>query len=96
MVEVLAPKLRGIGLGDELLIHDARNRIGCVDGLRLRDQLLEFLKFRDLAAQHGFFVRASFEERRSWLLQHHPQALMLDDSSLQSVWDRARKLYIEP
>ena len=95
MVDVLAPKLRGIGPGEELFIHDARNLIGYVDGLRLRAQLLEFLKFRVLAAQDGFFVRASFEERRSWLQQHHPQALMLDDPSLQSVWDRAHKLYTE-
>jgi|TARA_B100002052_G_scaffold202374_1_gene184714 hypothetical protein len=95
VVEVLAPRLRGIEPGSELLIHDPSNRIGCVDGPRLRAQLLEFLKFRVLAAQDGFFVRSSFEERRSWLRQHHPQALMLDDISLQSVWNRAHDLYTE-
>ena len=95
VVEVLAPRLRGIEPGSELLIHDPSNRIGCVDGPRLRAQLLEFLKFRVLAAQDGFFVRSSFEERRSWLRQHHPEALILDDTSLQSVWDRAHELYTE-
>ncbi len=95
VLEVLAPKLSDLQPGDELLIHDPRNRIGCVDGLRLRAQLLEFLKFRVLAAQDGFFVKSSPEDRRSWLRQHHPEALMLDDTSLQSVWDRAHELYTE-
>ena len=71
------------------------NRIGCLDRLRIRAQLLEFLKFRVLAAQDGFFVRSSPEDRRSWLRQHHPEALMLDETSLQSMWNRARELYTE-
>ncbi|QNJ28963.1 hypothetical protein [Synechococcus sp. A15-24] len=67
-------------------------RIGCVDGLRLRAQLFEFLKFRVLAAQDGFFVEFSVQERRAWLAQHHPQALVLNDASLQTVWDRTHLL----
>lgn len=95
VLEVLAPKLTALKPGDELLIHDPRNRIGCVDGLRLRAQLLEFLKFRVLAAQDGFFVNSSPEDRRSWLRQHYPEALTLDDTALQTVWDRAHELYTE-
>ena len=95
VVEVLAPRMRGVGACDELLFKDARNRISCVDGVRLRAQLLEFLKFRVLAAQDGFFIESSLAERRSWLRQHHPQALGLDDPSLQIVWDRALALYTE-
>ena len=57
--------------------------------------MLEFLKFRVLAAQNGFFVETSLAERRNWLRQHHPQALALDDPSLQMVWDRALALYTE-
>ena len=95
VLEVLAPKLTALKPGDELLIHDPRNRIGCVDGLRLRAQLLEFLKFRVLAAQDGFFVNSSPEDRRSWLRQHYPEALIFDDTALQTVWDRAHELYTE-
>ena len=95
VLEVLAPRLTALKPGDELLIHDPRNRIGCVDGLRLRAQLLEFLKFRVLAAQDGFFVNSSPEDRRSWLRQHYPEALILDDTALQTVWDRAHELYTE-
>ena len=95
VVEVVAPRMRGIGPGGDLLLKDSRNRISCVDGVRLRAQLLEFLKFRVLAAQDGFFVESSLAERRNWLRQHHPQALALDDPSLQMVWDRALALYTE-
>ena len=77
VVEVVAPRMRGIGPGGDLLLKDSRNRISCVDCVRLRAQLLEFLKFRVLAAQDGFFAESSLTERRNWLRQHHPQALAL-------------------
>ena len=93
MVEVLAPRLNSAWPGTELLLCDSMQRIDCVDGLRLRAQLLEFLKFRVLAAQNGFFVESSVDERRAWLAQHHPQALVLNDASLQTVWNRAQLLY---
>ena len=95
VVEVLAPRLNAAEPGTELLLCDSMQRIDCVDGLRLRAQLLEFLKFRVLAAQDGFFVESSVEELRAWLAQHHPQALVLNDASLQTVWDRAHVLYTE-
>ena len=45
VVEVLAPRLDGLTPGCELAVRDSHNRLGCVDGVRLRARLLEFLKF---------------------------------------------------
>ena len=46
VVEVLAPRLDGLTPGCELAVRDSHNRLRCVDGVRLRARLLEFLKFR--------------------------------------------------
>jgi hypothetical protein len=68
--------------------------------IRLRSQLLEFLKFRVLAAQHSFFdpfetsgklVAAPF---RQWLATSWPDALALDDQDLLEVLQQARMLYV--
>ena len=96
MVEVLAPHLDGIVSGSQLRLHDPLNRLHCIDAVRLKARLLEFLKFRVLAAQHDFFSQpASLPERRRWLASHHPEALQLTDADLERVWNQARCLYTE-
>lgn len=68
--------------------------------IRLRSQLLEFLKFRVLAAQDSFFVH--FEDQgelvaaplRAWLATVWPDALALDDQDLLEVLQQARMLYV--
>ena len=61
--------------------------------LRLRAILLEFLKFRVLAAEDRFFSQPHGAERRTWLSQMHPQALVLSDQDLDEVWQQAHHLY---
>ena len=61
--------------------------------LRLRHQLLEFLKFRVLAAEDQFFSDASPEQRRAWLKSLFPRALSLSDQDLEQVWAQAYALY---
>ena len=96
MIEVLAPRVQGISPGCRLSLRDPLSRLRCVDGPRLRAQLLEFLKFRVLAAQDSFFNQtAGTTERRAWLNAHHCEALQLDDIDLDLVWNQARMLYTE-
>ena len=96
MVEVLAPPLDGIAPGCRLNLHDPRDRLTCIDSLRLKARLLEFLKFRVLAAQQEFFRQTeSGPARRSWLATHHHEALQLGDADLDRVWNQARTLYTE-
>lgn len=68
---------------------------------RRRAQLLEFLKFRVLASQEGFFEAwqgpdgldaAAF---RSWLEGHWPAARLLADWDLLLVLEQARHLYLD-
>ena len=95
MVEVLAPPLDGIAPGCRLNLHDPLDRLTCIDSLRLKARLLEFLKFRVLAAQQEFFRQTeSGPARRSWLATHHHEALQLGDADLDRVWNQAR-LYTE-
>lgn len=61
--------------------------------LRSRAILLEFLKFRVLAAEDRFFAQRQGAERRAWLSQMHPQALVLSDQDLDEVWQQAHHLY---
>ena len=61
--------------------------------LKMRHQLLEFLKFRVLAAEDQFFSDASSEQRRDWLKSLFPQALCLSDQDLEQVWAQAYSLY---
>ena len=95
VVEVLAPRLQGISPGVSLQFRDRLNRIHTIDAIRLRARLLEFLKFRVLAAQDTFFATTGVELRRAWLRDHHPEALALDDAALDQVWNQARGLYTE-
>lgn len=95
VVEVLAPRLKGISPDAPLQLRDPSNRIHTVDLIRLRARLLEFLKFRVLAAQNTFFATTDVDHRRAWLRDHHPEALALDDVALDQVWNQARALYSE-
>ena len=63
------------------------------DRIRRRAMLLEFLKFRVLAAQDTFFESHDGQARRAWLQQLHPQALALTDQDLDQVWQQAYDLY---
>ena len=62
---------------------------------RVRAVLLEFLKFRVLAAQQTFFSDETPEHRRAWLARVHPQALVLSDQQLDEVWNQAQQLYAD-
>ena len=99
-LEVLAPWIEGITAmaGLELGVDAGCCRL--VQPARLRARLLEFLKFRVLAAQAEFF--ASFEgpagmaHFRRWLQeQGWGEALDLGDGDLALVLDQARRLYTE-
>ena len=56
VLEVLAPPLGPVAVGDRFALGVDPTKVGCLDGVRLRSQLLEFLKFRVLAAQAEFFA----------------------------------------
>ena len=70
---------------------------------RRRARLLEFLKFRVLAAQESFFAdlieesgeRIDPERFRRWLAPVWPEALALDDEALLATLDAARDLYVD-
>lgn len=65
------------------------------DRIKTRSVLLEFLKFRVLAAGEEFFDSTGLERRRQWLALVHPQALVLSDEDLEQIWNQARILYTE-
>lgn len=62
---------------------------------KTRSVLLEFLKFRVLAAGEEFFDTTGLEHRRQWLASVHPHALALSDEDLEQIWNQARSLYTE-
>jgi hypothetical protein len=99
-LEVLAPWIEGIAAvqGLELGVDGGCCRL--IRPAHLRARLLEFLKFRVLAAQATFF--ASFEgptgpaNLRRWLhSQGWNEALALSDADLQLVLEQARRLYTD-
>ena len=94
-LELLAPFLDGLVPNSRLEVIDDRSRITLVDGVRLRSRLLEFLKFRVLAAQQSFFSSTEVDQRRAWLEQVWPEALALEDADLEKIWSQARSLYVE-
>ena len=63
--------------------------------IKTRSVLLEFLKFRVLAAGEEFFDGTGLENRRQWLGMAHSQALALSDEDLEQIWNQARILYTE-
>ena len=60
---------------------------------RAKAVLLEFLKFRVLAAEDGFFSDNDRQHRREWLSVMHPQSLVLTDEQIDQVWIQAQALY---
>jgi hypothetical protein len=69
------------------------------EALRLRARLLEFLKFRVLAAQHTFFEGLEGERAaarvRDWLAAvGWREALALSDADLLVTLETARRLYL--
>jgi len=94
-VELLAPRIEALQPGESLSIRDPQARLNLLDGVRLRARLLEFLKFRVLAAEETFFRDDSLASRRQWLARFHPEALALCDGDLERVWGQARSLYGE-
>lgn len=61
-----------------------------------RARLLEFLKFRVLAAQQSFFdPEPDVEALRRWLMGVWPQACRLSDADLLLTLEQARRLYTE-
>ena len=63
---------------------------------RAKAVLLEFLKFRVLAAEEDFFANNNRQQRREWLSVMHPQSLVLTDEQLDHVWHQAHALYGSP
>lgn len=65
-----------------------------------RARLLEFLKFRVLAAQDSFFAPFGTADApdaqafRHWLSSSWPEPLALDDADLGAVLQQARMLYV--
>lgn len=77
-----------LNLGGSILMTDAER-------IKTRSVLLEFLKFRVLAAGEEFFDGTGLENRRQWLGMVHSQALALSDEDLEQIWHQARILYTE-
>lgn len=77
-----------LNLGGSILMTDAER-------IKTRSVLLEFLKFRVLAAGEEFFDGTGLENRRQWLGMVHSQALALSDEDLEQIWNQARILYME-
>jgi hypothetical protein len=99
-LEVLAPWIEGIAemQGLELGVDGRRCRL--VQPATLSARLLEFLKFRVLAAQACFFEAFAAPDGlavfRRWLAdQGGPGALDLTDAELLAVLEQARRLYLD-
>ena len=101
VVEVLAPPLGAVTPGERFALGVDPRRITCIDGVRLRSRLLEFFKFRVLAAQAEFFADwrsasdASIDPQRlrQWLTVQWPEALALADTDLLATCQKAWELY---
>ena len=94
LLEVLAPPLGSVVPGEQFQLWVEGSRCRLIQPARLRARLLEFLKFRVLAAQEAFFWDdpAGF---RCWLQVHWPEACELSDQDLALTLDQARALYTE-
>ncbi|MCP9927588.1 hypothetical protein [Cyanobium sp. CH-040] len=101
-LEVLAPWIEAVGhdaaLELELELGVDGRHCRLIEPVRLRSRLLEFLKFRVLAAQEGFFAGFDGAEGatalRRWLgSQGCAELLDLEDAELLGVLHTARQLY---
>ena len=98
VLELLAPPLGAVSPGDRFELSLDGRRCRLIQPARLRARLLEFLKFRVLAAQAEFFGSGpgeGAEALRPWLQQHWPEACDLSDADLQRTLEQARFLYTE-
>ena len=103
-LELLAPWIPGLHPGAELELGVDPRRCRLIDPARLRARLLEFLKFRVLAAQEEFFEAFLVPQSsaghldasrfRAWLQSLWPEALDLDDADLLATLEQARHLYV--
>ena len=93
-LELLAPPLPELKLGAALELAVDPLRCQLVPVARLRARLLEFLKFRVLAAQETFFLE-ELPRLRAWLDESWPEASVLSDAEVQLTLDQARQLYTE-
>lgn len=101
VVEVLAPSLGSLAPGERIALGVDPGRLQAIDGVRLRARLLEFFKFRVLAAQESFFTAwrdpasgvLDGARLRPWLQGVWPEALALSDADLLATCQRAWQLY---
>ncbi|MFM7267420.1 MAG: hypothetical protein ACKOZT_02370 [Cyanobium sp.] len=101
-LEVLAPWLGQLPTGSGIDLGVDPRRCRLIDPARLRARLLEFLKFRVLAAQEAFFSgfrnpqTAAIDPAlvRAWLPPLWPEALDLSDADLLLTLEQARSLYL--
>ena len=95
LLELLAPSLGPVLPGERFGLGVDPRRCLLLQPARLRARLLEFLKFRVLAAQEGFFQNNDPAALRAWLGQHWPEACHLNDGELAATLEQARQLYTE-
>jgi len=100
LLELLAPPLGELAVGErfDLVVDPYRCRL--IQPARLRARLLEFLKFRVLAAQQQFFDDLASDgppvpALRQWLAGVWPEACDLGDNDLMLTLEQARQLYTE-
>ena len=95
LLEVLAPPLGPVVVADRFAIELDRRRCRLIQPARLKARLLEFLKFRVLAAQDTFFDGTDLPAFRAWLNGCWPEVCDLADADLQRTLEQARSLYTE-
>jgi hypothetical protein len=95
LLELLAPPLGPLRPGERFALGVDPRRCRLIQPARLRARLLEFLKFRVLAAQDGFFQDSDPPALRAWLAQHWSEACDLTDDELLATLQQARQLYTE-
>ena len=100
LLELLAPPLGALAPDErfDLVVDPGRCRL--IQAARLRARLLEFLKFRVLAAQQQFFDDLAADgppvpALRQWLAGVWPEACDLTDNDLMLTLEQARQLYTE-
>ena len=102
-LEILAPWIEGLAPGMALELGVDAHRCRLVQPARLQARLLEFLKFRVLAAQEQFFTGLGPADQpalvaegfRTWLAAvNWREALDLNDQQLLATLEAARRLYV--
>jgi hypothetical protein len=94
-LELLAPPLGPVLVGERFALELDPRRCRLIQPARLRARLLEFLKFRVLAAQDAFFDDGDLGRFRAWLAGCWPEACDLADADLLLTLEQARRLYTE-